>query len=290
MFERMIVATDLSPASDAVVRCLGGLRAFGTEHGLLLQCLSYGDAASAAYAYDAHPHERLLAEQQAALERQGFTVESRTVVGPPRREIVNTAVDERFGLIVVGAQGRSLVAEHLLGGIAYGIVSSASVPVLVMPVHRRSGEENVCDVGRCDFRARVLFATDFSEASDRAFAVLEDLVARGASAVTLVHVQDKVKLQHHLAHRLAEFDEIDRGRLEGLRDRLLRRGRPRVDVVIRHGVPHLEIAGLIQEHGVQLGVMGTQGRGFVGDLVLGSVSHNVVRRSAAPVLLVPPAP
>ncbi|MCA1785684.1 MAG: universal stress protein [Desulfobacteraceae bacterium] len=33
--------------------------------------------------------------------------------------------------------------------------------------------------------------------------------------------------------------------------------------------------------------MGTQGRGFLGEFFLGSVSHNVARHSVAPVLLVP---
>lgn len=32
MFERFVVATDLSAASFAVVRCLGGLRHHGTQH------------------------------------------------------------------------------------------------------------------------------------------------------------------------------------------------------------------------------------------------------------------
>jgi nucleotide-binding universal stress UspA family protein len=32
--------------------------------------------------------------------------------------------------------------------------------------------------------------------------------------------------------------------------------------------------------------MGTQGRGFTGELFLGSVSHNVARASVAPVLMI----
>lgn len=40
MFDRIIVATDLSPASEAVVDCLGGLKVSGVKHCLLLQCLS----------------------------------------------------------------------------------------------------------------------------------------------------------------------------------------------------------------------------------------------------------
>jgi nucleotide-binding universal stress UspA family protein len=34
-------------------------------------------------------------------------------------------------------------------------------------------------------------------------------------------------------------------------------------------------------------VMGSQGRGFLAEVFLGSVSHQVVRRSPVPVLLVP---
>jgi len=289
MFSRMIVATDLSPASFAVVRCLSGLRAFGAHHCLLLQCMSYGDAASAAFSYDTGSIERLLGDQKRDLEEQGFAVETRTVVGPPKREIVRTAVDEAFDLIVVGSQGRSLVASGLLGGVAYGVVSSAQTPVLVVPIQKREDEDDVCEpVARCDFQGSVLFATDFSETADRAFAVLDQLVTHGVQKVTLVHVQDEVKLGRHLKSRLDEFNEIDRKRLENLERALLNSGRPQVDVEIVFGVPHREIARLIRERDVQLTVMGTQGRGFLGEVVLGSVAHNVVRHSVAPVLVVPP--
>ena len=48
MFSRIIVATDRSPASFAVVNCLGGLRAFGAKQTLLLQCLNFQQASSMA--------------------------------------------------------------------------------------------------------------------------------------------------------------------------------------------------------------------------------------------------
>ncbi len=50
MFERFMVATDLSPASFAVVRCIGGLKALGARECLLLQCLSVTEASSVALA------------------------------------------------------------------------------------------------------------------------------------------------------------------------------------------------------------------------------------------------
>jgi nucleotide-binding universal stress UspA family protein len=43
----------------------------------------------------------------------------------------------------------------------------------------------------------------------------------------------------------------------------------------------------IQELSVSLVVMGSQGRGFVPELFLGSVSHNVARHGDASVLLIP---
>ena len=83
MFKRLIAATDLSPASFAVVSCLEKLKAYGAEQCLLLQCLSFSEAASTALSYHTDPLEKMLNEQKNILEEQGFSVETRTVVGVP---------------------------------------------------------------------------------------------------------------------------------------------------------------------------------------------------------------
>ena len=289
MFDRLIVATDLSPASYAVVRCLGRLRALGAEHCLLLQCIGTVSAASTALSYDTSSLEAMLDEQRAILGEHGFSVETRIVVGSPKQEIVRTAREEAYSLIVVGTQGRSQVAERLLGGVAYAVINHATTPVLAMPVEMRDGAEQRCEpVARCDFTDHVLYATDFSAAADHAFAYLRDIVAAGVRKVTLVHVQDVVKLARHSAVRMREFDDIDHDRLETMRDSLHAVGSAAIDVEIVHGSPSDVIIDVAVRRDVQLVVMATQGRGFVGELVLGSVSHKVVRRSPAPVLLIPP--
>ncbi len=87
MYNKMIVATDLSAASDAVVGCLSSLKRFGIEQALLLQCLSFNDAASASFAYDTEPLEEMLEDQKAMLEKQGFTFRLATkVTGVERTE------------------------------------------------------------------------------------------------------------------------------------------------------------------------------------------------------------
>jgi len=106
--------------------------------------------------------------------------------------------------------------------------------------------------------------------------------------VTLLHVQDKTKIDRHLKQRLEEFNRIDQERLERLRDELTRQGATSVDIEIPYGSPTQEILRLAAEDEDTLIVMGGQGRGFIREVFLGSVSHNVARYAAVPVLIVPP--
>jgi len=86
---------------------------------------------------------------------------------------------------------------------------------------------------------------------------------------------------------LVEFNEIDHDRLQKLKDELLTLNNVSVDIQIRFGSPTSEIIKLLNEEKIPLIVMGTQGRGFIKEIFLGSVSHNIVRHASASVLLIP---
>jgi len=60
-----------------------------------------------------------------------------------------------------------------------------------------------------------------------------------------------------------------------------------VETILSYGSPSVEILNTVHERNTQLIVMGSQGRGFVKEFFLGSVSHNIARHSAASVLLIP---
>ncbi len=288
MFSRFIIATDLSPASFSVVNCIGGLKAYGARECLLLQCMSFQEVSSIGLSYTTAVLESILKEQKLILEQQGYTVETRTVPGFAKREINRIAEEDDYSLIVVGSHGHSMISEALLGGVAYDVIHNARKPVLVVRLAKTREEGNVCiQATRCDFIGHILFPTDFSENADLAFTYLEGLVGEGVKRVTLLHVQDKTRIDPHLKHRLEEFNEIDRERLEILKESLAKRGKPVIDIELVYGSPYTEIIRLIRERNVNLVVMGNQGRGFVKELYLGSVSHNVVRTSEASVLLIP---
>jgi len=103
----------------------------------------------------------------------------------------------------------------------------------------------------------------------------------------LLHVQDQARIGKHLEHKLNEFNETDNARLGRLKNDLTQHGVKDVRIEIPYGSPKKEILARIKKGDVSLVVMGSQGRGYLGDIFLGSVSHAVARHSTAPVLLVP---
>jgi len=288
MYSRVIVATDLSSAAFAVVRNLSGLKAYGTEECLLLECLSLPQVGSIALSYTYSVLQKNLKEQGDMLEQQGFKVETRIVPGMAAIEINRIAAEEKYSLVVVGAESRSMVSEALLGGIAFEIIHRCRLPVFLIRLEENKVEGmSYFQAARCRYNQHVLFPTDFSETADQAFQVVKDLASTGTSKITLMHVQDQAHIEPHLVNSLAEFNEIDESRLAAMKENLLNLGVADVDIVLAYGNPSREIIHAIRDRHVQLTVMGSQGRGYVSDLFLGSVSHNVARQSDASVLLIP---
>lgn len=142
----------------------------------------------------------------------------------------------------------------------------------------------------------VLFATDFSSVSERAFACALPIVRRFHSKVSIVHVippdpgplftwpplpaeldRERLKAEHEmetLAHQ---------GPLHNLHPHLL----------VRKGRVWDVFSAVMEFEDTDLLVMGTHGRGGIKKLTLGSVTEEVMRLASCPVLsvgpLVPPA-
>ncbi len=290
MFRKIIVATDLSKTSDAVIDCLVGLRTVGAEQAVLVHALGLRHLEDMA-PYLASLAEPRLAEQKAALERQGFTTTVKVAPRVPMLEVNRIAVDEEASLIVVGSHGASCTAEVLLGGAALAILHHATLPVLVARLKITEAKSvHRCEVACRDFFQQILFPTDFSATAENAFLYVEWIVKQGAKNITLMHVQEKSDLSKYMEHRLEEFNQIDRERLEMMRDRLLKFGATNVQIEIPYGSPLQEIINYASQKDVSLVVMGGKGRGFLSEVFMGSVSHGVALHSDVPLLMIPPKP
>ena len=288
MLNTVIVAIDLSEDSDALVSCLGGLKAYDTERCLLLLCLSPEETASIGLSYSTKRLDQSLQVQKESLEAQGFIVEARTLSGDWTDEINQIATDEGCSAIVVGARRRSKISELFFSGVVDNVLHHAQKPVLVIRLKEGPREEETCvaTMGG-DISSHVLFATDFSDGADIAFSYFTEMIARGAERITLLHVQAKARGGPNPENRLEEFGEIDRGRLQEMEKILRERGAGEVEAILRYGSPTAEITKVVDELDVKLVVMGNRRRGLVKEVLVGSVSHDVARLSSCSVLLVP---
>jgi len=288
MFEKILLATDLSEASERVVCAIGKLRALGASEVLFLHCLNIRDVGTLA------SQLMLLSrpsfeKQKKLLDDQGYKVNAKMILGIPHIDIMRQAEEHDCSLIVLGSHGRSMVAEILLGGTATAVLQTVTKPVLLFHLKFNDDEgRKVCEEIECDPRKHILFPTDFSDTAERAFTYVEEMVKAGTRKVTLCHVQDKSRIYGDLKAKLDEFNRIDTERLKRLEKRLRDIGTAEVSLELPYGAPKEEILKLIERNGYSMIVMGTQGRGFFGKILMGSVAYHVARIATIPTLFIPP--
>jgi len=134
---------------------------------------------------------------------------------------------------------------------------------------------------------KVLFPTDFSAPADRLLECLDELRPLGFQEVVLLHVTD---VRH--AVNLLGFDLTYYERHNGLACNELQLRRKQVEamgfpcqVVQVHDVPYQGIVHTAQQERCDLILMGSHGKTLAQEVLLGSVSENVVRHAPVPVLL-----
>lgn len=288
MFQRILIATDGTRLADDLVECAASLRHLGLREALLLHVFDVRHVGGLAIDLEEQLRPSL-ARQVEALGRAGVAATARTRLGLPARDIHAEAEAWDASLVLLGSTGGGRLAGFPLGSTAAGLLHSATRPVLLVPAARLeegSGEPSCAD-WREGFLGHVLHPTDFSDGSERAFLALAEIVRRASPRVTLLHVQDEVRLRPHLEHRLEEFDRIDRERLARLAHRLSGLGAPEVRSEIGHGRPIPMVLERSRAGDVTLVVAGCQGRGYVREVAMGSVASALARLARVPVLFVP---
>lgn len=289
MFSKVMIATDLSEASDKLISCVTGLKQLGTQEVILFHALriKHLDYLKFDLIRDAEPY---LLKQKAALEGYGYGFKTSIEIGESETsyELNRAAKKDDVSLIIIGSHGKSLLKHALLGGEATKILQHHQKPVLVIKIKVIERKEiTSCEASCLNDTGRILYSTDFSDTAQLAFTYVEKMVESGWKKVSLLHVQDSSRIDRHLKERLEEFNEIDSERLQMLKDALIKKGATDVDIVLPYGLPAQEIIKASKNDHFSLIVMGSQGRGFTEEIFMGSVSHNVVRQADIPVLLTP---
>jgi len=291
MFSRVIIATDLSPASMKIIRCAHGLLPIGTKEVLLLQCIKPMEALSLAFLESEEKMKSMLKEQKEILIEQGFKADTEVVFDSVHKAINRIACERNYSLILIGTHGETLSKDILLGSVASEMIQTTCKPLLVVRLGNSHGDkEEICILPKScnDFYSSLLFPTDFSKNADEAFLYVEKIVESWCKSVTLLHVQDMINLEKYTKDEIRELDRIDMARLNNMKQQLLEINKDiEITLKLAHGKPSMEILKVSKSLKPSLIVMGSQGKGYVKELFVGSVSHTVTRHAKTSTLLIP---
>ena len=283
MFKRILIATEIMAATFDMLKCLKNLKKMGAEECLLVQCFDPHDKSAA---FTTAVLQGQLEQQKTILTEQGYRVETRVVPGFVNEEINRIAAEEDISVIVAGASKHSLVGGAVFGGVANELIHHVKKPLLLLRVPEKCADGTSFEQ-ECDFARHILFPTDFSDNANLAFAYAKKMVSSGVKQVTIVHVQEQAPIEPYPPQLVKEFSLRHRGIMEEMKKELLLVGAAEVDIQLAFGSPTSEIIRIIGEKKIPLAVMGSQGLGFIKEIYLGSVSHNIARYSNASVLLIP---
>jgi len=138
---------------------------------------------------------------------------------------------------------------------------------------------------------KILFPTDFSDVSQKAVKYIKQLKGAGAQEVIVLHVIDekellvlsrvpdqylqiKAQMEKEIAKEMAAI-EADMT-VEGFR----------IKLKVKTGKPFTEIMMTAADEKVSIIVVGSHGRSNIEEMLMGSVSENVIRHAKVPLLVI----
>ena len=293
MFGKIVFATSGAPDCDSAARVAFDMAGrYGSEI-IVFHCLGIPGKGDSNLVLDVRTGEEVDADEEYL---EGVREELRTTyaiqlsgcknarieiaVGNPSREVLRIARKEDADLVVMGARGEGMEVggfykRGVIGGTHDKVAKAARCPVLTVARPAASfwgGFSNI------------VFATDFSKASDYAFQFARNVASDIGCTLHLVHgvdvgenanqsfIETKVaeaerKMQEKYVANMGDFDNYK--------------------IAIREGAPHVEVLKYAREAKADLIVMAHHTREVDPEqAVLGSTIEQVVLRSACPVLSV----
>ncbi|MES1240011.1 MAG: universal stress protein [Acidobacteriota bacterium] len=288
----VLIGTSLGEESDQVVRSgLALARAAGARvflvHAVQNDPMLVGYELGAGHVLEHELMARCGEELRGQIEKLELGAPelagSMVQVGAPHRILTEIAQEIGADLIVVGATGSGPFAAELLGSTADRVLRKVSCPVLIV-----RGELPVPPL-------RVLAPVDLSCLSGDSFRCGLRLLAQLAgSAGIRVRTIHALSLMDALVFRQrtgTSVEEAERQAAARLRQFVLenRSDVPfAVEAAVRPGEPRVEILRELEEHPADLLILGTQGRGGMDRLMLGSVASTVARKAPCSVLVISP--
>jgi len=281
MFETVLVPTDFSKYSQKVLECVGGLP--GVKKVVLLNVIGPSDPLARVWDPGARLEEakEKLAEQAKFVEAQGLQVTQRAepmLEGDIFRKIQSVSDEEGVTLVVMGARGKGFVENIFLGNVAKNTLRYGDKHLLLMRYKMLEGGEDLEEHCAMLF-SKVLCPTDFSEPSDETINFVKRM--GGVHEAVLFHVISSGESQEHIDAKTKEAEE----KLNAIKADYEKAG-IKASVQVAVGSPAEEIIEAAEKEDVSLVAMSSHGKGWVKQLIVGSVAYEVSKNGTRPVLVV----
>jgi nucleotide-binding universal stress UspA family protein len=234
--------------------------------------------------YRDYLHEETGAMLERLRERlDGGDVALRVVAGTsPARALHGLAESGGAGLIVIGSTHRGRLGRVMPGSTADRLLDGAPCPVAIVPRdHRLHGDAPISAIG---------VGYDGSDESRTAVRAAVQLAQRFGARLRVVRVFDAAQLGTPALMGgpgyvpvIRDLENLAREELERLVGELP--ASVAAEAVFLSGSPSREL--VTQSEGVDLLLLGSRGYGPMRAVLLGGVSHVVVREAACPVIVLP---
>lgn len=221
----------------------------------------------------------LLNVTQEVFESEGLGVHIEVLFGEPGQAIAEYARDKGYDMIIMGTRSPSNLSGIILGSVSHKVLHLSTVPVLFVVKGSRLTVN------------KILLSTDGSDNAMRAASYTLNMVKNNPHLrVTVLNVRSG----SDILVRYNPFDNqaISKEKCE-LSESIIKHTRAlfenegfvvRSDIVF--GEPGQTISEYARDKGYDMIIMGTRGLSKLSGIILGSISHQVLRHSTVPVLFV----
>ena len=212
-------------------------------------------------------------------ELAGLSTRRVVVKGDPAQAIVETALEENTGAIVVGPHARTGLAGRLMGSVTENILSAAECPIWSCGDLAENGEEG----GPGLPLHRVMCGVDLTPSDLDTVRWASEVVAEFGARLTLVHVTPGVEIYgpggyHEITELKQDLMSVAARRMH----KLLEETGVTAETLIGSGDVAKVLNDAAQQHGAELLVIGR--RPSAG--MLGGHCYAIICRLSVPVLAV----
>jgi nucleotide-binding universal stress UspA family protein len=286
MFEKVLVALDFSAYSQKILDCISEIP--GVQEVVLLHVVDATNPSKLGWKTEPYIENArlLMAEKKEALEHLGFQVRIRVDVivnvitqGTVSQAILEAAETNTVSLIIMGARGINPIQELLLGSVSSTVLRQTTTNVLIMHFNPEQDDDATGSVPHQNLFSKILLPTDFSLSARDTLSFIKTIPS--IKEVILLHVVNRVESQPEIEAIVQEAQ----ARLADIEKDFIGSG-----IAVKHhvrvGDPTEMTLSVAKEDNVSLITMSAYGMDWFWEMLVGSTTFTVVRRTRRPVLVI----